>query len=249
MPKNFTFAASAVVALLVAVALGTQARAGETTVTLCPSSATPGGFGGTASDVAGPLDGTCGTNSAVTLSLPASTDYGKLEFSSSVPGYPSSLGLGGLLGLSANVSTTGSDQPYFMLAFTDPSDSLGQAASGNQILLIEFQPSTLSGDTLAMDPNTTLFNLYDNTTGTYLQGPNGQQNKKTLAAWLTEFPSLGDETLQGVWIGEGLDSGNTGAESVTINSLAMSYVPEPASISLIAVALAGIGLSRRKRAH
>ena len=45
-----------------------------------------------------------------------------------MPGYPPGLTLGGLPGLSANVLFTsgGFDQPYFVLDFTDGSDSLAK---------------------------------------------------------------------------------------------------------------------------
>ena len=114
--------------LLFSFGLAGPARAGE--VTLCPRQATPGGFGFTATVVSGPLDGSCGANSAVQLNIPASTDYGTLQFNASTPGYPTALTLGGLSGLSANVdfSSGGSDQPYFLLAFTDTSGSLGQTS-------------------------------------------------------------------------------------------------------------------------
>jgi hypothetical protein len=219
--------------------------------TLCPNQATPGGFGGTATNVSGPLDGTCGANSAVRLDIPASTDYGKLAFSSGMSGFPTGLTLGGISGASANVAFTsqGSDQPYFLLPFVDSSDSLGQGTATDQILLIELQPTTLSGNTLGLDPNATLFNLYDNTTSTYLQGPNGQQNTKTLDAWLTEFVALSAEQLQGIWIGEGLTGSNTGADSLTVNSLTLSSTPLPAALPLFATGLGAMGLLgwRRKK--
>jgi hypothetical protein len=216
---------------------------------LCPSQATVGGFGGTASDVSGPLDGTCGANSAVQINIPSTTDYGKLQFNSSMPNYPSYLPLQGLLGLSANVSFTssGTDQPFFMLDFTDSSNSLGQTAVSDQILMIEFQSSTLSANILAVDPASTLFNLYDNTTGTYLEG--GQSHTNTIDGWLSSFPAMGSEALNGIWIGEGLTSGNTGPESLTVNSLEVRSVPEPSSIALFGAGLAilgFLGLGRRR---
>ncbi len=141
----------------------------------------------------------------------------------------------------------GSDQPYFLLPFVDSSNSLGQASATDQILLIEFQANALSGNTLALDPNATLFNLYDNDTGVYLQG--GQQVTNTLDGWLSTFALLGSEQLQGIWIGEGLAGGNTGADSLTVNSLSVSATPLPAALPLFATGLGALGFLgwRRKR--
>jgi len=126
--------------------------------TLCPSQATPGGFGNTITSVSGPLDGTCGANSAVKIDIADSTSYGKPQFRSSMPGFPAGLTLGGLGAASANVAftTQGSDQPYFLLPFIDGSNSLRQASATDQILLIEFQPTTLAGNTLGLDPAATM---------------------------------------------------------------------------------------------
>ena len=236
-------------AVALALAGGLVASSAAKATTLCPSGATVGGFGGTASNVPGPLDGTCGTNSAVKIDIPASTDYGKLQFPSTMTGFPTGLTLGGIGGASANVVFTsgGSDQPYFLLPFVDSSNSLGQASATDQILLIEFQANALSGNTLALDPNATLFNLYDNDTGVYLQG--GQQVTNTLDGWLSTFALLGSEQLQGIWIGEGLAGGNTGADSLTVNSLSISATPLPAALPLFATGLGALGFLgwRRKR--
>jgi hypothetical protein len=214
---------------------------------LCPNAATPGGFGGTATNVSGPLDGTCGPNSAVQLSIPAETDYGKLMFNSSMSGYPAGLTFGNLSSISANVAFSGQpgDQPYYLLAFTDASNSLGQASATDQILMIEFQSSTLSGNTLAVDPSATLFNLYDNNTGIYLQG--GQQNKDTISGWLTSHSSLANESLQGIWLGIGLAGGGTSPETLTVNSLSVAAVPEPETYAMLLAGLGLLGFMARRR--
>ena len=54
-------------------------------VTMCPNQAVVGGINQASTDVSGPLDGVCGTDSAVKIDLALSKDYGKLTFS---PGYP-----------------------------------------------------------------------------------------------------------------------------------------------------------------
>jgi hypothetical protein len=116
--------------------------------------------------------------------------------------------------------------------------------------MIEFQSNTLSGNTIALDPNATLFNLYDNTTGTYLQG--GQSVTKTLDGWLTTFAALSPLQLDGIWIGEGLTGGNTGPDSLTVNSLTvdtLTTTPIPAALPLFASGLGALGVVgwRRKR--
>lgn len=236
-------------AMLLVLAGGLAASSPAKATTLCPSQATVGGFGNTSSTVIGPLDGTCGANSAVKIDIAHSTDYGKLEFRSTMPGFPAGLTLGALGGASASANviftSNGGDQPYFLLPFVDSSNSLGQGSPTDQILMIEFQPNALSGNTLAFDPNATLFNLYDNNTGLYLQG--GQSDTKTLNGWLSTYALLGADQLQGIWIGEGLSGGDTGADSLTVNSLTIT--PIPAALPLFATGLGGLGFLgwRRKK--
>lgn len=217
--------------------------------TLCPNQATPGGFGFTATPVSGPLDGTCGANSAVKIDIADSTNYGKLQFQSGMPGFPAGLTLGSLVSASANVAFSGNNQPYFLLPFVDNSNSLGQASATDQILFIEFQPVTLVGSTLSLDRNTTLFNLYDNDTGTYLQG--GQAVTNTLNGWLALHPGLAGDLLQGIWVAEGLTAGNSGAESLTVNSLdvtaAAAETPLPAALPLFASGLGVMAFVARRR--
>ena len=74
--------------------------------------------------------------------------------------------------------------------------------------MIEFQSSSLNGNTLALDPNATLFNLYDNTTGKYLNlGAGGQHDVNTLAGWLSADPFLKGEALGQIRIGIGMAGG------------------------------------------
>ena len=238
-------------AFMIALALvgGLAASSMATANTLCPNQATVGGIPGgySTSTVSGPLDGTCGTNSAVKIDIADSTSYGKLQFQSGITGFPTGLTLGGLSGISASANvlftSNGTDQPYFLLPFVDSSDSLGQGSATDQILLIEFQANTLSGNTLGLNPSTTLFNLYDNTTGVFLQG--GQADTETLDGWLSTFAILGTDQLQGIWIGEGLTGGDTGADSLTVNSLTVT--PLPAALPLFATGLGALGLLGRRR--
>lgn len=240
---------SAVVMALVLMG-GLAASSMAKAATLCPSSATPGGFGSLFTPVSGPLDGTCGANSAMKIDIANSTNYGKLQFQSTMPGFPTGLTLGGISGASANVlfTSNGGDQPYFLIPFIDSSSSLGQNSATDQMLLIEFQPNTLSGNTLGLDPGATLFNVYDNTTGVYLQG--GQSDTKTLDGWLSLYAALSSEQLQGIWVAEGLTAGNTGADSLTVNSLTVTEVattPLPGALPLFTSGLGAFGFLRWRR--
>jgi hypothetical protein len=251
-PTRWGLLASSLAITLGLLALSNQAHADGINVTLCPGGATVGGINESSSAVSGPLDGTCGAPSAIQLSIPQSTDYAKLEFIPGQSGYPQGLTLSGIVSLSASVSFTtgGSDKPYMLLPLVDSTRGLGQANAGDQILLIEFQPATLTnvGTTLAIDASTTRFNVYDNTTNTYLLG--GQQNTNTIDGYLALYPFLATDPLQGVWVAQGLTGGDTGPETLTVSSLSADYeAPEPASLALLGTGLAVLGLSRRKRAR
>lgn len=228
--------------LSIGLALGLPAMAN--TYSVCPNAANQGGFGS---------DTFTNSGCSVTMSITTDTDYARLLFDSSVAGYPANLTLGNLAGLNANVAFTAAqatDQPYYMLAFTDASGSLGQAASTDQILMLEFQSPNVSGTTMAFDPNSSLVNLYDNTTGQYLAG--GQQDARTLSSWLSTYSSLNTESLQQIRIGIGLAgccAVGSSAESLTVNSLDIttSSVPEPASLPLLLSVVSIVGLSTQRK--
>ena len=102
--------------------------------------------------------------------------------------------------------------------------------------MLEFQTSALSGpgnDTLALNPDTTLFNLYDNTLGKYLEG--GQHDTNTLDGWIALDSSLSSDDLQGISIGLGLAGGGSPPESLTVDSAVVT--PEPDGLAAAGMAL------------
>jgi hypothetical protein len=230
---------------------------------LCPNQALQGGFGNSFTAVPGDNDGVCGANSGVTMSLTDDTNYAKIMWNtaSSPSGastqlLPSGLTLGTLPTVTANVDFTADSSdvsPYFVLSFSDPTNVIGGHAAGDQIIMLEFENTNLNGagpSTMTLDGNS-VFNFFDNTTGTYLLG--GQQDKASLSTWLSTYVGLGNDAVDGIWIAEGLAGGCAPggcAETLTVTSANLeSPTPEPGTIAMLLGGFVGVVALRRRFAR
>ena len=231
--KKFGFS---FIAMATALAFGPVAAAGAQN--LCPNAPATDTYGTgsySVTSVAGTSDATCGPNSAVKLQISNDTDYARLEWTQGTGGVPAGLTLGALTGLDGSVNFAKDqpgDQPFFMITVNDSTDNLGLTHPTDQLMFIEFQPTTLVGTNMAASASTTLFNMYDNTTGVYLNQANGgQQDAQTLDAWLTLYPELSSEAITSLRIGIGMDGGCGSVpctETAVINSLDVNPpVPAP----------------------
>ena len=226
-------------ALIVTFAAAVPALA--STSTLCASGAGSGfGYSGTSTPgvpvaPASPLYNASCTAGALTIAT-TDDDNALAKWHTSAPGYPAGLTLGQLEGLNAPVITngTGGSEPYYDIAFYATNNSLGAGTSGDLITLLENETTTVSAGNLGMSANSTLFDVYDWSTGLYLLG--GQTDTNTLSYWTSNYTSLSTDAIYALDIGIGSATCSgapcTGSPvSMTVNYLDVT-VPEGGSESL-----------------
>jgi hypothetical protein len=173
-----------------------------------------------------------------------------MRFLPGISGFPPGLTIGNFGGLDASVSNATGDQPFIFIVFTD--DAVAQHP-GDVMLFDEFQNNVVGGDSMPVDPNTTEFNLLDDTTGNYI---GGQSNAMTLDQWMGIDPSLAATAIAkfDIVIGESGGCNDPGGcpVSLTVNSVDISEIvvtPEPGTIVSVGTGLLslGSGLAFRRR--
>lgn len=217
--------------------------------TLCPANADAISSSDTFSFVSGPLDGSCGADSAVQLYISnVQSGDAAIWWANSTTG----LTVGNIASFTSSVVNTGADQPYYSLYFSDPGGLTG-GTTGDDVEMLEFQSNPLSGpgdNTLALNPATTLFDIYDFNTGGYISG--GQVGE-TLDYWLALDPALAnDPTWVGIQIGVagGCPVSGSCSETLTVNSAdyeASGVTPEPSSLLLLGTGLLGLAFVAFRR--
>ena len=229
--------------------------------TLCASGAGVGTSGSSATattGVAAPsLDtAACADGTAVNLYVGVDTDSSIVKWhASSFPG----LTMGNVSSLSTNVlwsADVAGDQPFYVIAFYATDNGLGAGTDGQLIELLEDQSGNLSGGNMAMNANSTLFDVYDYSTDSYLPIAD-QQHPATLDGLLALDSGISSDAVYALDIEIGVDGGcanpSACSESLTVNAMNVNppaATPEPEPLVMVGSGLlfvtGALALKRRQ---